>query len=229
MVSMDLEALSRAMDSQDIEEAVTAVEETAHICQDLVQMVIDAFGKGRDDCFLIAERLHRFGSLIVDPLMQTYERTSSDEVKSLSAIVLLRMGSNDVIQWLLDRILVDPPDPYLCLIVQSLARRNVKEAGGCIISRLRSYDTSPSVIGRSFESNRAKDTIVCLLHALDVLDVPIPEDLRRRYSALEIPVEIIQLVGRDRSRRPSRHNHRGVKGVSRRASGRGPSGWWRRR
>jgi hypothetical protein len=77
---------------EDTRERVEAVEEMAAAARVMAERVVSAFARGGAGQHLIAERLGRFGSLVVEPLRDVLAETSDRDTRILAAVSLLYLG-----------------------------------------------------------------------------------------------------------------------------------------
>jgi len=130
--------------------------------------------------FLIAERLHRLGPTVIEPLQSLLVKSDNSEVKILSSLVLLQLGSRAGLEELLKAVVVDRT--YALLIARHLATNKVYESVDRITNRLRSTDNSQI------------DLIVGLLTALVELRGEVPEDLMSRFQQPSTPWQVRTLI-----------------------------------
>ncbi|MGL5134534.1 MAG: hypothetical protein ACRC78_18555 [Planktothrix sp.] len=163
------------LDSSNLETQVLAVEQAGDIVQVLAMKVLETF-KTSNNPLLIAERLYRFGSILVPYLETLFQETENSELKLLSAIVLLRLGSKVGVSYLLQAIIDD--QQYPCLVASCLASIPIYEAINPILQRLRSADLQEI------------DLIISFLTVLEELNHNIPNDLYQRFTASEAPWQV---------------------------------------
>lgn len=161
----------RGLASPDVAARVSAVEDLAHIANQIVDRVLDEFAKPGPARYLIFERLGRFGSLVVEPLEQLLVRSDDQELRVLTAAALLRLGSRSGVEVLLDSVRAD--DPQVCLAVRVLADSGTKEAAAKIEAALYQCDlTNTSVVE-------------CLVAGLRLLGDPLSDGVRARLQLVE--------------------------------------------
>ncbi|MDY6802807.1 MAG: hypothetical protein SXA11_03240 [Cyanobacteriota bacterium] len=175
MKKLDIYQTLEYLESEELETQVIALEAAAEIVNLFALKTVETFSKAAHK-FPLAERLYRFGSIIVPHLEQLLDRTEDSETKILAAVVLLRLGSSRGIDVLLNAISRD--EQYPCLAASSLAAAGVKKAINPIGDRLRSA---------TFEEI---DLIVGLLTALEELNGEIPADIYRRFTVADAPWQI---------------------------------------
>ena len=185
----DLAQLSAFLHEADVEKQTQAIEEAIHINSLLAFSAVRALKDGQDRYF-VAERLHNFGSIAIEPLETLLKESNEAAVKTLASLVLLRLGSKAGVSVLLDAVLTEPVDRYASLIVEALAVSGIKKAGSAFITRLRQINSAESDLGKSFESNPNKDFVVSVLHALNTLSLALPEDLEFQLTSSDMPIEI---------------------------------------
>ena len=162
------------LSSNQVEKQIAALDKAGEIVDVLVRKAVDALKCGPDRLF-VAERLYRFGSVVIPPLGDLLEPSDDSEVHILASMVLLQLGSKVGIPWLLDAIVKD--DEYACMAAHRLAEAGIADAGSRIVARLRSPELD-------------LDQIVSLLSALEHLDHEIPKDLQRQFTAPDVPWQV---------------------------------------
>ncbi|MEL6439341.1 MAG: hypothetical protein AAFQ80_08830 [Cyanobacteria bacterium J06621_8] len=175
MSQANLNSLIENLDSQQIEQQIPAIEETAKIIETLAQKAVAAL-EDSPNRFLVAERLNSFGSIITPHLEQLLNKSNNSEVKILAAFVLLQQNSQAGISVLLNAIESDRE--YAELAAQHLAAAGIKDAVKSICDRLR------------ISNLEEIDLIVSLLNSLKKLDAKLPQDLWERFSVDDTPWQI---------------------------------------
>ena len=194
----DLTRLAVFLNASDTKTQAQAIEEAIQVNFLLADAAVYALQHGQDRYF-VAERLHNFGSIIVEPLQALLKESADTEAKILASLVLLRLGSNAGIPVLLEAVLTEPVDRYASLVVERLAASGVSEAGPAIIARLRQSSLEEDDLGKSFESNADKDFVVSSLHAMQTMDAPLPQDLLTYLTAPGVPIEITSALPSNRA------------------------------
>ena len=92
MNTANLNSLIEDLDSQNIEQQIIALEKTGNIIETLAAKAVTTLERSANR-FLVAERLNRFGSIIVPYLEQLLDSSNNSEVKILAALVLLQQNS----------------------------------------------------------------------------------------------------------------------------------------
>ncbi|MEP7287354.1 MAG: hypothetical protein ABI947_16480 [Chloroflexota bacterium] len=152
-------------------EQIPAVDALAEIVSSITQQAVNALEGPHQ--YLVAERLHRFGTLAIPPLEKLLKDTETYETRILVSLVLFKLGSKVGLPHLLDAILNS--SNYYCLAARQLAEARILETADNAITRLRSSSLDEI------------DLIFCLLECLKILERPIPLDIRDRLSALDAP------------------------------------------
>ena len=189
----DLARLAVFLNAPDVKTQTEAIEEAVQVNLLLADAAVYALQTGQDRYF-VSERLHSFGSVIVEPLKALLTESLDGEVQILAALVLLRLGSKAGLPVLVDAVLTEPTDRYASLIVERLAANGIHEAADAMTTRLRQFSLESVDLGKSFESNPNKDFVVSLLSAIQTFGVALPPDLQQRFIAQEVPVEITALL-----------------------------------
>lgn len=185
----DLAQLGAFLSETDIKKQTQAIDDAVRLNRLLALSSVCALRDGQDR-FFVAERLPRFGSVVVEPLETLLQEPAEAEAKILASLVLLGLGSKAGVPTLLEALKTEPAERYAALIARALAANGIGETGEVIIGRLRNADLTVAALGKSFASNAAKDTAVSLLADLRTLAVALPPDLRQRLEAPDLPVEI---------------------------------------
>ena len=89
MIVMNLDLVINDLDSTQIEKQIPAVEEAANIVDRLAIKAVKSLVNSPNP-FLVAERLNRFGSIIVPHLEQLLRESDNSEVNILASFVLKR-------------------------------------------------------------------------------------------------------------------------------------------
>ena len=168
-------SLIEDLDSQNIEQQIIALEETSNIIETLAAKAVTTLERSANR-FLVAERLNRFGSIIVPYLEQLLDSSNNSEVKTLAALVLLQQNSTAGISVLLNAIESDRE--YAGLAAEHLATVGITKAIEPICDRLRNSELEEI------------DLIVSLLDSLNKLDFELPQDLDRKFSSDSVPWQI---------------------------------------
>ncbi len=179
MKVVNLNLLMKDLDSTEIAKQIPAVEESVTIVDGLAIKAVEAL-QNSSNPFLVAERLNRFGSIIVPHLEKLLQESNNSEVNILASLVLLQLNSQVGIPILLAAIKDDKE--YAILAAQHLAKAEVKDAIEPICDRLRNS---------KFEEI---DLIVSLLDDLSKLSNKLPEDLLQSFLAIDSPWQIKTLV-----------------------------------
>ena len=175
MSQTKLDSLIENLDSQQIEYQIPAIEETANIVEALAKKAVAAL-ENSPNRFLVAERLNRFGSIIVPHVEQLLQSSTNSEVKILASLVLLQFNSKAGVAILLNAIRDD--EEYAVLAARHLAQTGIKDAIEPICDRLRSSD--PEEI----------DLVVSLLDSLKKLNAELPQELFQRFSSKSVSWQI---------------------------------------
>ncbi len=189
----NLGQLAVFLNASDTETQSQAIDEAIQVNSLLADAAVYALQNGQDRYF-VAERLHNFGSIIVEPLQALLEESIDAEVKILAALVLLRLGFKSGVPVLLNAVMTEPVERYAAFTVSRLAANGVSEAVEVMIARLRQFKRDEVDLGKSFESNANKDFVVSSLHAMQTLNAPLPPDLRRWLAEPGTPIEIASVL-----------------------------------
>lgn len=175
MSQTKLDSLIENLDSQQIEQQIPAIEETASIIDILLKKAVAAL-ENSSNRFLVAERLNRFGSIVVPHLEQLLKSSTNSEVKILASLVLMQLNSKTGVSILLNAIRDD--EEYAILAAQHLAQAGIKDAVEPICDRLKS------------SSLEEIDLIVSLLDSLNKLNVNLPQDILQHFNTNNVSWQI---------------------------------------
>jgi HEAT repeat protein len=170
-------ALTR-LESDDLGEQAAALDEATVILNEFGRRLVDRFVHC-EDRFIIWERLFRFGPFVIEPLKEILAHTADQELRGLSATILLKLGDRTAIPVLLDAIASS--ETLICQAAAQLAEAQVVEAADVMIERLRSLDFTTRVHILSIQ---------CLLITLRDLGKTLPPDLVERFQSPEAPWEV---------------------------------------
>ena len=175
MSQVNLNSLMENLDSPQISQQVPAIEEATAIVETLAIQAVNSLNTSSNP-FLVAERLGRFGSVIVPHLETLLQDSHNSEVRILASLVLLQLNSKAGVSILLDAIKDD--EEYAILAAQHLVQANIKDAIQLIWNRLRK------------SKSEQVDLIESLLASLSILDCKLPQDLWKRFTDDEMSWEI---------------------------------------
>ncbi|MFE8941583.1 hypothetical protein ACFYNX_29395 [Streptomyces sp. NPDC007872] len=170
-LSMRLKKALDALESSDLESRVRAVDDLAVCSSEIFERVAVAFKSEREAPHLIAERMGRFGSLMIPQLERVYREADEGGFKLMAASALLHMGSEVGIPSLMAAVVAG--DPHLCMAAMSLAAAGVSEAATPIEKCLIECELSDV------------KTLECLTSSLRLLDHPISEETRIHLARVE--------------------------------------------
>ncbi len=163
------------LDSTEIAKQIPAVEESVTIVDGLAIKAVEAL-QNSSNPFLVAERLNRFGSIIVPHLEKLLQESNNSEVNILASLVLLQLNSQVGIPFLLAAIKND--EEYAMLAAQHLAKAGIKDAIDPICDRLKNSKLEEI------------DLIVSLLDALSKLNDKLSKDLLQSFISADSPWQI---------------------------------------
>jgi hypothetical protein len=165
------DALLRDVSSENIETQLTAIEASVDLMRQVAKTAVGELGNKQSD-YLVAERLHGFGSVVIKPLEEFIAKSSSLDERTLAAWVLLKVGSSAGLPHLLEAI--EKSRNYHCLAAEVLARARFNDAAGRIIARLRRADITDEL------------QLISLLSSLKKLNAELPPDLERKFLAEDV-------------------------------------------
>jgi len=175
MTHSNLNSVLEDLGTTQIEKQVPALEQAVDIVDSIAIQAVAALRKSPNR-FLVAERLKRFGSVIVPHLEKLFQESDDSETQILAALVLLQFNSRVGVPCLLDAVTQDKD--YAGLVAEHLAKLGIKEANEPILNRLRTCHL------------KEVDLVVNLLDALAKLGGILPSDFQQRLSAADVPWQI---------------------------------------
>lgn len=179
MSVFNLDRAIEYLETNQIDKQVSALEDATEMVNFLAIKAVDALRRGPNR-FLIAERLNRFGSVIVPHLEELLKNSDNSEARILAAIVLLQLDSRVGVPYLVDAITND--EDYAGLAASHLAKVGIKAAIEPMIKRLRNCEI------------KDVDLVVSLLDALAKLGGEIPSELRQLLMAADVPWQIRTMI-----------------------------------
>ncbi len=181
MKVVNLNLLMKDLDSTEIAKQIPAVEESVTIVDGLAIKAVEAL-QNSSNPFLVAERLNRFGSIIVPHLEKLLQESDNSEVNILASLVLLQLNSKVGLSFLL--VAIKDDEEYAILAAQHLAKAGINDAIEPICDRLRNSKLEEIDL----------DLIVSLLDALGKLNNKLPEDLLKSFLSADSPWQIKTIV-----------------------------------
>ncbi|BBB00177.1 hypothetical protein RVR_10525 [Actinacidiphila reveromycinica] len=170
LLSTRVENALKSLGSPDLESRVRAVDELAACSSAIIERVVASFEADEEARFLIFERLGRFGSLAVDPMVRLYREAGDESVRLMSASALIYMGCPEGVPSLMGALAAG--NPHLCMAATSLSSAGVSEAAGPIENALLECDISDVKI------------LECLTASLRRLKHPLSESARLLLSGI---------------------------------------------
>ena len=134
-----------------------------------------------DNPYPIAERLLRFREEAVPCLSELLTRNTSAEVNTLAALILVNNGSRLGVPALVAE--VECGGEFISLASHALANAGFTEHVSAIIDWLRRWPMPPD---REFPTGD-DDLALSLLDVLNRLQMPLPEDIRQKFSEPGVP------------------------------------------
>ncbi len=128
------------------------------------------------DPYLLAERLLRFRGEAVPLLLDLLTRTPSSEVRILASLILVNNGSKVGVPALVEEI--ERGGDYLIMASYALANAGFCDHAPVLIDRPRRWSRPPC---RDIPTTD-DDLLLSLLDVLHKLRVPLPEDIRQKFS-----------------------------------------------
>ncbi len=184
MSKVNLNSLIENLDSKQIDQQIPAIEEATNILETLAIKAVESL-KDSSNRFLVAERLSRFGSIIIPHLEKLLKQSNDSEVQILVSLVLLQLHSQVGVPVLLNAIKND--EEYAILAAQHLAKVEIKSAIEPICGQLRWLAVRDRLKNSKIEEI---DLIVSLLDSLNKLDGKLPKELLIKFNRVNIPWQI---------------------------------------
>jgi hypothetical protein len=169
----DLTELLGLLKSDAPDERSRAVERSAVAIERLTHGVVASLENAGTHQLYVADHVHRFGTLMVEPLTALLERTADPDTRVLCSLLLLRLHSNAGVEHL-QRAVREGSD-WSTRAARVLAEADVHEAAPAIVHRLRTVDLTEA------------EEIDGLFEALEALEHTIPADLAARFSGNDAP------------------------------------------
>lgn len=144
---------------------------------------------------LLAEKIFEFGTIVIPALEEVVVSESSQNIREIAAAVLVQLGSRNGIDLLLDA--VRKPGSNHLLAVTSLAKANIVEASDPILEALRSC--KPDFYMRRENAPYLETHLA----ALRRLGRDLPDDLKSRFTGMDVPAEIRRFLDNGASNRPN--------------------------
>lgn len=114
--------------------SMKALEDGVKVAERLVEAAVDALVASNARTY-VAERVVMYGSLAVKPLMNVFQSTEDNDVKTHAALCLLHLGHIDGVDWLLRELETD--NDLVIVIAHKLTQHGVVETTHAIIKNLR--------------------------------------------------------------------------------------------
>lgn len=124
----------------------------------------------------IAERVAGLGQTVRELFDPLFLAAADDELKFMSALVLIRFGNQDALPWLLG--VASSPGPLQYDVTRQLARLRIPEVRGMILDQLRSRDLAEDVL------------ISSLLDSWSMFGEQLPDDVRARMHSEDAPTDV---------------------------------------
>lgn len=131
--------------------------------------------------YVIAERVLRFGTDAIAPLIDLLTRAQSSEVKTLASLILINNQSDVGKTALIEEIRRE--GPYRVMASFALANAGFSDHVPLIVQKLRQYEI---VRGCEFPSNDDGE-MISFFEVLNQLRVQLPDDIKQKYSGSEAP------------------------------------------
>lgn len=174
-----IQNLIGTLKSSQLEDKLRAIDQMVDIANLLAKESVKALEQDSGRLF-IAERLHRFGSIVMPDLEDLFNKSEKEEVRILAALVLFQLGFRQGIPYLKE--ILQGSSEYVPLIALRLTETEEQEFAEVIINRLRSAQDAEN------------DIIVALLSSLKNIKVGLPPDLKERFSSSDVPWQVRTMV-----------------------------------
>lgn len=148
--------------------------------REVLMATLSAF-ESSSDRFLIGPWIPRFGDEAVIPLENLFTHTSIPEVRILSALLLLPMGSSVGVSVIVQE--VESNGTYRIIAAYALTKAGVTDHVPAMIDALRQFEV---ITSHEFPATE-DDDVLHLLELLGRLRVALPNDIRRKLADLSAP------------------------------------------
>jgi hypothetical protein len=182
---MQIEQIIKSLKSGDLEKQDSAFKEMNLLVANFADEAVDALREASspivvaEDIFLVADKIRT-------AVQRLYSSTASQELKSISACLLVQMGSRIGVEHLLH--VIRTGSDYDTVAATSLANAGLREALPALITRLASFEPT-------FYLKRENAPVVhTFLVALDKLGGKLPAHLRAKFSAPDVPPDLSSFV-----------------------------------
>jgi len=148
--------------NSSLEQRIEALDALNVQLDELILLAVSSlrFRQGR---YFVAERIFKLGSTVINPLEELFEQTDDRDLKTVIALLLIKLGSTNRKHWLIDALISTKED--VCLIANALANAGIKEAANTLIKKF--HVTKITEI----------DTLLCLCNALETLGEDMPTEV----------------------------------------------------
>jgi hypothetical protein len=165
MELFDTDKIKAQLQSNDLEEKAKALDMTIAAVRQFVQISVNELAQP-DARIVVAERLHLWGSLAVEPLQNLFKESDVDEVKTLASLSLLMLNDLTGVPWLITQI--SQGDGYTCLVANKLLDAKILGSSDAIMERLANKLSGDDLFTE------------CLLDALYKAGIAVPLELEDR-------------------------------------------------
>lgn len=176
---MNKEKISRAIDGLDadgLDIQSRSIEEIHEVFVDVIERILTLF-ESTDNPYLVAERMSRFGSIVIAPLERLLDRITDDERRALASLVLLSLGSQKGIGFVIRELIEGRP--YEGLAAKILMSTGNPRTADALITRLRSFSRE------EFADLKNSVLLGQYLQYLRTLGHELPDDLSLKLKAAE--------------------------------------------
>jgi hypothetical protein len=176
-------SVSRIMEKNWIDSSVTTrIQKLDEIHKEFTTLVHDAVSmlQYKEGRIFVAERVYKLGSVTIKPLEDLFETSQDEDLRTIVAIILLKLGVTTRVDWLLQNI--SREKDHLCLIANTLAKANLAASQQVIIQAFASTDIGDL------------NTLLCLADAIQILNLELPDatrdatcsELQQRLSTVDL-------------------------------------------
>jgi hypothetical protein len=182
---MNTDELISALQSGDLPRQHYAFEEIRAFMNRFAEEAAKALSTSASP-YVIAERIFSLSYTMIPPLERLYSATTSSDQKTISAALLLQLGSTIGVEYLIDTIRTGAD--YDTVAATSLAKMGRRDALPALIQRLESLD-------RAFYCRRENaPQIHNFLSAVKRLGGELPPLLKERFTAPDVPPDLSGLI-----------------------------------
>lgn len=167
---VNLENLLAGLKSDDPEILLAALDESVDLVSSISQAAVPGISNSLMGPF-VAERIYLLAAAVMNDVEQFMNSSTSPSEKTHAAVVLLLLGSQAGVPHLLKVLEQEGTDSFFA--ANKLAQAGIVEAADGIITILRDHNFEDPLM------------TITMIENLEKLKVPLPNDLKNKFSAEE--------------------------------------------